>query len=48
MGGRGSFFTVRALHFVLLYDTDRGITTIVITYGMSREEVLKVVGSIQY
>lgn len=33
---------------VLLYDTDRGITTIVITYGMSREEVLKVVGSIQY
>lgn len=33
---------------VLLYDTDRGITTIVITYGMSREEVLKIVGSIQY
>ena len=33
---------------VLLYDADRGITTIVITYGMSREEVLKVVGSIQY
>ena len=54
MEGIDSFFTVQALHFGEIATAfcattlARGVITIVITCGMSREEALKIVWGTQY